>query len=385
MSAMLEIVTARNWDEFFAQFPKGTRYWSYTRFEDYSCPARYKMKRIDRIPESVAPALQKGRIAHAVILAYTKHLMRTGQITDVTAIDEIARRAFFEPSEPHSLPPDAFDEILELARLHAESYQLPAGIVSAEEIWGIPVGDKDVMVVIIDQLSIEGTEAHIDDFKTDWHLRSQADVERDLQLRIYAWAVFQHYPHLEQARCTLRFVRHQRERSVVYEPDDVADIDGLIQDQIQRILGDTKFAPAPGATCQRCGYFDRCPAAPRHADIIRVASEEDAVRVAGEIAVLERQLEMRKAALKDWTAQAGPVTVNGIEWGHFLTEAEGVDDVRAFAARLGERAFDFLSVDARKLKGMPEEEREMVMDLIVDRSRTSFRHRKTKGGEESAD
>lgn len=380
---MIEPVTASTWDEVWAAYPRGTRYWSHSRFEDYTCPHRYKLRRIDKVPEAVSPVLYKGRLAHAVILAYTRHLLQTGQATDVTAIDDIARSVFF--GEKHGLVMEDYAEILELARLHAESFVLPPSIVAAEEIWGIPVSERDVMLLVLDQLVIDGTEAIVTDYKTDWHLRSQREVERDVQLRYYAWATLQMFPQIEQVRCVMRFVRHQRDREVVYTPDDVAGVGDEIRAQIDRITSDTTFAPQPGAACQRCGYWSLCPAAPRFHDIVRIAHPSDAERVAGEIAVLERQIEVRKEALREWTAVAGPVVVNGIEWGHIRSEAVGVDDVREFVARLGDAALGYLSVDARKLRAMPEEERALIEDLLVDRSRTSFRQRRHKEGEADAD
>ena len=373
-------VTASTWDEVFAAFPKGTRYWSYSRFEDYStCPYRYRLKRIEKVPETTSPALWQGRILHTIILRYTQHLLRTGQATDITAIDTIARDVYY--GEPHGLPLESFHDILTLARKHAESTILPPALVSAEEIWAIPVGEQDVMLLVLDQLSIEGSTAEVVDYKTDWHLRTTAEVARDAQLRYYAWAVTRLYPQVDTIRCVMRFVRHQRDREVVFAADDVAGVEDEIRAQIARITSDTEFRPLPGATCQRCGYFDRCPAAPKHPDIVRIATPDDAERVAGEIAVLEQQVAARKAALKEWTAQAGPVTVNGMTWGHLLSESAGVDDVRAFMDRLGDRAITYLAVDARRLRGMPDDERSLIQDLLVDRSRTSFRSVREREGD----
>lgn len=383
-------VAVQSFDDLFRAFPRGTRWWSYTKFEDYACPLHYKFKRLDKVPEVVSPALHKGRLAHEIIGAYNRHLLETGQETDVSAIDGIAYEAFFNPSEPHSLPPDAYAEVQQLARQFASYWILDlAHTVSVEEIWGVPVPgtDRDVMIVILDHLAIDGDLARIRDFKTDWHLRSLSDVEEDLQLRVYAWAVKQMYPQVERFEATLDFVRHQKDRTIELDLADVALAEEAIIGTIQRIQAETEWKPAPGAPCTWCAYADRCPAVGQHADVVRIASPEDAERVAGELAVLERQVELRKAALKDWTNVAGPVAVNGLEWGHFLSQSEGIDDVEAFIERcrkIGINPMDFLTVSTQRLQKLPAKDRERLADLMVDKSRTSFRSRKVKAGANGA-
>src|SRR5690606_38649092 len=179
------------------------------------------------------------------------------------------------------------------------------------------------------------------------------------------------------------FVRHQKDRTIELDLADVALAEESILGAIERIQGEKDWRPAPGSPCTWCAYADRCPAVGQHVDVVRIASPEDAERVAGELAALERQVELRKKALKEWTNEAGPVQVNGLEWGHFLSEPEGIDDIEAFIERcrkIGINPMDFLSVSAQRLRALPAGDRERLADLMVDKSRTAFRSRKVKAG-----
>jgi len=117
-----------------------------------------------------------------------------------------------------------------------------------------------------------------------------------------------------------------------------------------------------------------------------ITGEDEAVKTAREILLLEKRLNDRKKALQMFTATGGKIQVDQTEFGYFRSESSDSDitDIREFLDLLlneiGEQAWDYLRVDARKLKTLLKNEQNMTMlrDLLVDKSYTTFRHRRTE-------
>jgi hypothetical protein len=241
---------------------------------------------------------------------------------------------------------------------------------------------------IIDRLEIDGTTAIITDWKTDWQLRSQAEVERDFQLAVYAWLVSREYPQVDRFVVKLDFVRYNVVRQAELDMGRVAQVEGQILGligQVEQAIKSGKFPPKPGHYCAWCGYSQQCPAAKNIPDDVRpITSAEDARRVAEELAVLERQIAVRKEALKAWCNQNGPVKVNGLVWGFHLVESRTIEDVSEFVRLMNEAGVDprpYLTVNgtkARKIYGNPELV-EKLQPIIKDRSYTRFDSKKVGG------
>jgi len=367
------------------------RFYSYSRLNLFeSCPAAFHLKYVQKIPEAAGDALAFGSLFHKIIATYSQHCLDQGVATDVTALPGIARQCFY--NEPCGLSSDRFPEVLALAEQVAGSHTVdPATCVGIEE-WVQAWLDnrKYLLRGIIDRLDIQANRAVITDYKTDWQLRTQADVEADFQLAVYAWLVSLEYPQVDTFTVRLDFVRHGVVRETTLDAGRVAQVEGQVLgliNQVEHALARGKFTPRPGHFCAWCGYSNQCPAAKTiPADVGMIMSDEDARKVAGELAVLERQVAVRKEALKQWCNQNGPVEVNGVKWGFHLVESRTIEDVPEFVRLMQEAGQDprpFLAINGTKAKKIFADPVlvEKIQSVIRDKSYTRFDGKKVKGGD----
>ncbi|MGE5572984.1 MAG: PD-(D/E)XK nuclease family protein [Bacteroidota bacterium] len=366
-------------------------YASHTKLEcAEACLYRYKKCYIDKTPERPSWPLLIGRATHAAIAAYTRHCIDTSSATDLGAVPAIARQACFEGDDaPGAL---AIPEVIEILQTFAGSHIIAAdSLIGIEEripnSWRPPDSwpdgpnlDKHVFVGIIDRLDGEDFAAIITDYKTDWQVRSQADVERDVQLRRYAWLVHSEYPYFQTFRVRLDFVRHGIVREVELGLDEVQQTEEELIAAVDRLAGMKAFPATPGEGCAICGFASECPAL-KGDEIRACATPEDAGKVAARLIVLEKRADELKQMLKDYCAQAGPVSVNGVQWGHIKTTSQGIEDVKTFAERLQAAKLDpwsYLAADGRKLKSLLRKPdlAGALADLLVDKSYTTFRSKR---------
>ncbi|MBC7340920.1 MAG: PD-(D/E)XK nuclease family protein [Clostridia bacterium] len=358
------------------------RHYSHTRFSLFeACPRAYKLQYRDRVPAAASEAVLIGRVVHKIIAEYDRHLLARGLETDITALPEIAARVFYQ--EPSALGSAGFAEVMRIIEGFGGAHVFhPDVTVGIEEQIKFEVSPGVMYWGVLDLLEIDGDKATIVDYKTDWRVRTEAEVERDPQLAIYAWAVKREYPQVEEFEARLEFVRHGVVRHACIDERDVEQAESRVLGMIAQIEAEKEFAPRPGAACSWCGYAGVCPAVRNiGSGQVVCASAEDAKRIAGELALLERQVEDRKKALSAWCAANGPVESGGLVWGHWATPSKAVEDAKHFAElveAMGEDPWQYLSVDGRKLKKLlaEEEKAAALAAALVDRSYTSFRAKK---------
>jgi putative RecB family exonuclease len=365
------------------------RDYSYSRLNLFeNCPAAFCKKYVEKVPEAPSEALATGNLVHKIIAAYSRHCLSQGLESDITAMPGIVRQCFYD--QPCGLASDRYPEVLALAQQWADTHTVPLATLVGIEEWmeAWLANRKYLFRGIIDRLEIDGTTAIITDWKTDWQLRSQAEVERDFQLAVYAWLVSREYPQVDRFVVKLDFVRYNVVRQAELDMGRVAQVEGQILGligQVEQAIKSGKFPPKPGHYCAWCGYSQQCPAAKNIPDDVRpITSAEDARRVAEELAVLERQIAVRKEALKAWCNQNGPVKVNGLVWGFHLVESRTIEDVSEFVRLMNEAGVDprpYLTVNgtkAKKIYGNPELV-ERLQPIIKDRSYTRFDSKKVGG------
>lgn len=367
------------------------RDYSFSRLNLFeSCPAAFEMKYVKKVPEAPSEPLAFGGLMHHIIAEYSKHCLQKGLETDITAMPEIAHTCFY--GKPSGLDSSRYPEVLSLAEYIAGGRTVnPLTVVGIEEWVQAWLGGKKYLFRgIIDRLDIEDRTAIITDYKTDHLLRTQADVEADFQLAVYAWLITKEYPQVDRFIVRLDFVRHGVVREAVLDAGRVSQVEaqvmGLIG-QVETALAKRKLPPRPGHFCSWCGYSAVCPAAKDiPADVRPIATGEDARTVAQELAVLERQVAVRKAALKEYCNQAGPVEANGLVWDFHLIESRTIGDVPEFVRLMQEAGQDprpFLAVDGTKAKKIYNNPAlvEKLQAVIKDKSYTRFEGKKVKGGD----
>lgn len=367
------------------------RDYSFSRLNLFeSCPAAFEMKYVKKLPEASSDALAFGGLMHSIIAEYSKHCLQKGLETDITAMPEIAHNCFY--AKPSGLDSSRYPEVLSLAEYIAGGRTVnPLTVVGIEEWVQAWLGDRKFLFRgIVDRLDIEGNTAIITDYKTDHMLRTQADVEADFQLAVYAWLVAREYPQVEEFKVRLDFVRHGVVREATLDAGRVSKVEdqvmGLIG-QVENALAKRKLPPKPGHFCSWCGYSAVCPAAKdMPADVRPIVTTEDARTIAQELAVLERQVSVRKAALKEYCNQAGPVEANGLVWDFHLIESRAIENVPEFVRLMQEAGKDprpFLAINGTKAKKIYNDPAlvEKLSTIIKDKSYTKFEGKKVKGGD----
>lgn len=368
-------------------------YFSTSKFElDNTCPAAYKFRYLDKLPELPTLPLITGRAAHAAAARYLLHLLHTREQTDVTAMPGIIAQVAAE----EGVPAEAMADLAGIMEMFADSHLFDLGrIVGVEErlpegfnppaSWPEPnLPNRHTFVGVIDLLEVDPNSlitAVIIDYKTERSLRSQSEVERDPQLRRYCWLVHEAYPQFERFKVRLDFIRFGIVREAEFDLAEIERTGEEIFAQAERIAKAKEFPARPGAGCGWCSFSERCPA--RHmpaGDVMTKTNDQ----LASEILLLEKQLNDRKQVLADRLVTQAPLVLNGVEFGHHLTESKRFSDAKAFAAAVqvaGKDPWDYLSVDTIKGKKLLKDERlaSSLEMLLVDASYTRFGHHKTKG------
>jgi len=361
-------------------------HYSYSRLNLYdNCPRSYKLKYLEKREEPPSRPLRIGSAVHETIAAYDKHLVSERVQTDITwaprALEE-AKKALANPKRrggPTKLASDEWAEVEDIFTAFVDSHILdPEHVAAIEEMHRISM-DGYTFWAMIDLMEISGGGPRITDYKTDRHVRSDAEVKNDFQLGTYAWAIHT-LSGYEEVYCQLDFVRYRTTKGVLFDLEAIKKVEKRVFDLIEAIRAEKEWAPTPGSHCSWCPWSEECPAV---SDLpVKVTTPEDAERVAGEVLVLEKQLKDRKAALKDWTAVGGALVVGGQEFGHFESRSLK-PDVPAFIELMddiGKDPYAYINVDGRKLKPLLKDEqmRTEIEAISTESVSTSFRSRKAR-------
>jgi len=384
-------------------------YGSHSKFELFrACPCAYKFHYINKFPEVVGRPAIMGRLFHVFAASYGRHCMTAAVKTDVTAARDIARRVFYVGDENgQPWPADMAGELLELAEGFARGHiveidtivgleeRLPHGWDPKANRWPAPnVPDSQHrFVCIIDELRSVQSErrAIITDFKSAHYAPSESELKRDRQLRCYAWAVDQAYPgQFDLFTLRLAFPRLSIVREIEITGGELAEVGDEIRAQLDQIETTPEFPATPGVGCGICGYVERCPVRPATDGSVLCRTDEDALRVAGELIALDAQLKIRRATLQKWCVSAGPVAVNGMEVGYIKRASVYYPDLGAFVAALTAAGLDprlYVRPDTAKLRPLRKNEAAVaaLAAIAKDASKTVFTIHRAGADEEEGD
>ena len=355
------------------------RYFSHTQLNLYGkCPAQYKCRYIDKVPEGPSRPRDIGRMVHEVIAAYDMHLLRNRLQTDITELPKIMDKVFF--AHP-SLGPSEYDEVRRIIESFGQSHVFrPDLTVGIEERIEVDLDQDTKFVGIVDRLEIDDNVAVIADYKTDWRVRPASEIVEDFQLQIYAWLVSKWYPQVASFRVHLEFVRHSyTPKPVEIDWWTVQATEKKVRGFVKQIQEDTKFKPKPGEGCAWCSYVEQCPY--KIDNNLTCTSQTDAQRLAEEITLLEERVRSRKSALKVYCDANGPVKANGLEWGYRINLTDRVEDAKAFyeaMVKAGADPWDFLAVDSRQLRKLIESGLlpQSIEPLLTDSASSRFAWKK---------
>ncbi len=296
--------------------------YSYSAIDLYeSCPWAYRKVRIDGIKRTPSEAGEIGKTVHGRIASYLERLIKTKNRTDwhwaeqnpVTYGDSavIWQRFYRNFTLPDMQAPGVEN------KLGFDRYWRPVDFFDPEVRFRC----------VLDFHYRQNTLAVVNDWKTNWTVPES--VDKDLQLRIYGWAIKQTvYLDVEEILLRLHFLRFGANRQVLLTPDDLASVPAELDEKIARIESDKKFEPTPGSFCGWCGVTAHCPVIAQAlvpVEIMHPVNHRDAVEAAKLLLAMQVMGKAIKEHLKDYVWSNGPITVGDMMYGPFTTASYDLD------------------------------------------------------------
>lgn len=322
-----------------------------------ACPHQFWLAYVKGIQRADSPQLRVGGAWHAAWAAYVRHLLETGQATDLAQARRIGEGGVtvYEQERDIRLTPDEREDVEDLVEEFAGEWMLAAeGEVEIEqqhawtEEWE-PTGwnDEDAFFRgVIDYLEVEEPVATILDWKTSRGLPAPSTVAGDLQLPTYAGVVCATRPEIEEVEVSLvypRFGGAVRSRTIYR--DEALDMIERIAGEIAKIEAAEEFPAAPELErCGMCGVRGHCEAYEK-AKAAEGWSVPETVEEA--VALARRREVMRQSAsemtkpLKGAVETWGPLNMgDGSTLDHHVIEKEAVQDLEDFVTCLIGRGVD---------------------------------------------
>ncbi|MBI4962919.1 MAG: PD-(D/E)XK nuclease family protein [Desulfomonile tiedjei] len=343
--------------------------YSFSRLELYAhCPWAYKKIVLDRLPRVPNEAMITGQILHSLIAEYLKRLISQNRQTDWQWAEGINHEG---------APPD----VSQIWQRFYNSFILPPGLehngvehrLAFDRDWQ-PCEffyAKAYFRMVLDWFFQQGDLVVVIDWKSG--RKMPADIQKDLQLRIYGWGLKQAVlPDSREILLRQHFLRYGREQEVLLNAHDLDEVPHILKDKIRWIEGDQDFEPTPGSFCGLCGVTAHCPVmagALISPDIMAPATRKQAETAATLLLTLQKMEKELSSRLKEWVKVNGPVPVGNLVYGEtpYLTYDF---DARAITARLleaglsREEVWGLLSISKNNLERFLKKARRP--DLLAD-------------------
>lgn len=307
---------------------------SHTRLEQFeNCPYQFKRVTIDKVPQAKGLPLLVGGFFHEWAQVYVEHLLKTKQVSDYAAAEELFEHLWSGRSghkEFHALPESAHEELFDLVTKFRETHVIEPDAVAGNEVelaltekwerttW---MADDVFFRMKLDRLEVrnddEGKTATIIDYKTGFDIKSEDGTVRDPQLRRYILGVSTILP-ADRYEVRLDYVRVGLQRKAIMAPGAAEEAKrGIlaISDRIEAARKNGKWEATPGPACAFCPVFGECPSRKVAVQFRAPQSGEEAGALVQRLILLERETKDLKESLKDWIGVSGPVTANGMVYG----------------------------------------------------------------------
>ncbi len=319
-------------------------YWSATSIQAWECPARGAMRDLAGLEGEKSDAAREGQVMHRVFAEYERHLVDSFLQTDLDAMRGIARRVLTEARVPQARRAgllDAADQFAGSQLFH------PGRIVAIEKRHEFATPGGHAIVAIPDLVVRDETPGvvRVVDWKGSYALPSEDDLKRDVQVMLYALAVFAEFPDAYEAVHVRALWRRGTDVSVAITRDDAAEfarsLDARLDHLEALIAQGGPFDPYPGGdTCDWCEHVRRCPL-PEEVRPVTVASQEDAERLAGRVYALRCLADDLSRGLQAWCKENGLVGCpGGGAFGYWPQEAVVVPDSHALFDAMVKATFD---------------------------------------------
>ncbi len=243
---------------------------SATRIKLYQqCPRAFRYLYVDCIPTQLTGALAFGQVIHAVLHNLQQWSLAHGEpLNEQVALYEFDRLW----DEVVSTQNPLFKSNAELDEYTALSRLILAGYVEAHRDQSLPIlleypfeillqdedsGREYSLRGVIDRVDQTADGLVVVDYKTGKRKPSPKQLNEDLQLTIYAFAVQQLFG--QEVQKVIYY--HLRDQSALtVERDDVTlySLKSETLPQVAAGIANEEYAPRPGYYCRFCDHFQLC-------------------------------------------------------------------------------------------------------------------------------
>ncbi|MFZ1735825.1 MAG: PD-(D/E)XK nuclease family protein [Candidatus Moraniibacteriota bacterium] len=277
---------------------------SYSSLGTYqTCPLKYKFKEIDRLREPKSKEAVFGTLVHSTLKFFHEPALLPPSLED--ALNHFSKNwndaVYDNPDEERA----AFSAGVDIIRRYAEHNDpKDFAIIALESPFQIEIADSTgtthTIKGIIDRIDKTPTGYEIIDYKTGRKMPSQADVDGNLQLSVYAKAFLARYPkeaeHLESLTVSLYFLKHGVKLSSTRTAGDLQKVDDIFLETIQEIEAG-HFEPRVNPLCDWCGFQKICPMWKHKFRELRSATTEEKEQAVNDYLATKRAIELDKQKL----------------------------------------------------------------------------------------
>jgi RecB family exonuclease len=231
---------------------------SYSKLNTYrQCPLRYRFTYVDRLPRRPRRLFRAGRrIHHALMRWLTYARSGTPRWEDVLAAYDSAWGVLQDPMLADSREYHEGLEILE--GFHEANRERPCRPVLLEHKFAVPLGTH-VLAGAMDRVDATDSGYEIIDYKLDRDLRTQEEVDSDLQLGLYQLGL-QEGQGIRPEALTLYFLRHNIQRTTLRGPEETKELARWVVHTGDDIARERHWKPCVGEQCGGCDFRSFCPA-----------------------------------------------------------------------------------------------------------------------------
>jgi len=231
---------------------------SYSKLNTYrQCPLRYRFTYQDRLPRRPRRLFRAARRIHAALmswLTYARH--GTPSLVEVLHAYD---RAWDADRHPEVRDTREYAEGEEILRdFHIANSERPCAPVFLEQKFAIQLADHR-LTGAIDRVDAAESGYEVIDYKLDRELRTQREVDEDLQLAIYHLAL-REANGIDPEALSLYFLRHNIKVTTTRSAGEIQELKGWVQAMGDRITTERRWEPCPGHWCAHCDFRAYCPA-----------------------------------------------------------------------------------------------------------------------------
>ncbi|HOK17183.1 MAG TPA: PD-(D/E)XK nuclease family protein [Candidatus Paceibacterota bacterium] len=245
---------------------------SYSALESFqTCPLKYKFNQIDKIKEPKTKEQVFGNYLHQVLKWFYE---KDPHFPTLEELIDYYYKHWPKESEGYKWTnemeeKDYFEEGLRILRnYYKTNFPVKSIILDLETKFEAVIDEKPqkpgglhILTGIVDRVDkLEDGTLEVIDYKSSKRMSSKEDLDKNLQLSIYAIGLKHRWPKIEydKMKFSLYFLKFNEKMESQRTEEDIKKAEEKVIDLIHQIQN-SSFEPKPSAFCHWCGYKSICP------------------------------------------------------------------------------------------------------------------------------